>query len=292
MELVAIGRFARLTGLTIRAVRHYGELGLLEPALVDEATGYRYYGRGQVETAARIRRLRELELPLDQVRLVLAEPARLRECLIAHRAFLEQRAARTGTILAELTHLIDGKEQLVKPAQALDELAVQEYPDQPVLSIRERVHLDEVKHVIPAAYRELFAYLRELGATAVEPWTTTVCPFADDAGVLEIENAVHTATSLPGRGRIESRTLPACTAVTVVHKGPYTELGRSYRGLESWLDAHELDTAGDPREIYVTDPEEVADPADYLTVIAWPIRPEQAARAREAACGVAALRAS
>jgi len=39
MELLPIGVFARLTGLTVRAVRHYGELGLLEPAYVDEDTG-------------------------------------------------------------------------------------------------------------------------------------------------------------------------------------------------------------------------------------------------------------
>ena len=43
MELLAIGQFARLTGLTVRAVRHYGELGLLQPAYVDPETGYRFF---------------------------------------------------------------------------------------------------------------------------------------------------------------------------------------------------------------------------------------------------------
>ena len=67
MELIPIGRFARLTGLTVRAVRHYGELGLLEPAYIDPDTGYRYYAPDQVEDAAAIRRLRLLELALDEI---------------------------------------------------------------------------------------------------------------------------------------------------------------------------------------------------------------------------------
>ena len=49
-ELLSIGRFARLTGLSIGALRHYHELGLLQPAAVDPMTGYRSYapcpGRG------------------------------------------------------------------------------------------------------------------------------------------------------------------------------------------------------------------------------------------------------
>jgi len=71
MELLAIGRFARLTGLTVRAVRHYGELGLLEPAYVDLETGYRYFTVEQVADAAAIRRLRFLELALDEIGEIL-----------------------------------------------------------------------------------------------------------------------------------------------------------------------------------------------------------------------------
>jgi hypothetical protein len=62
-ELLSIGRFARLTGLTVKALRHYDVQGLLSPAYVDDWTGYRYYTAGQARDAIVIRRLRELELP-------------------------------------------------------------------------------------------------------------------------------------------------------------------------------------------------------------------------------------
>jgi DNA-binding transcriptional MerR regulator len=70
--LLPIGRFAKLTQLTVKALRLYDQLGLLQPARVDRATGYRYYALAQVELAERIRLLRSLEVPLDEVREILA----------------------------------------------------------------------------------------------------------------------------------------------------------------------------------------------------------------------------
>ena len=70
--LMPIGRFARLTGLSVKALRHYDELGLLRPADVDADTGYRSYSTDQVDRAETIRLLRRLELPLDDIATLLA----------------------------------------------------------------------------------------------------------------------------------------------------------------------------------------------------------------------------
>jgi DNA-binding transcriptional MerR regulator len=63
MERLSIGDLARATGLTVRAVRHYQDLGLLVPAGVDPATRYRAYGPEQLERALAIARLRHLGRP-------------------------------------------------------------------------------------------------------------------------------------------------------------------------------------------------------------------------------------
>lgn len=241
------------------------------------------FAAAQLDDAAAIKRLRSLHVPLDEIRIIrsLDDDGLVRERLDLHRERLRERVAATEAILAELHVLIDGKEPLVPDrADVLYRMDVRDYPDQSVLSIRERARADELKRVIPAAYRELFAYLRELGEEAVEPWTITICPFADENDVVEVENAVVTASLLDGRGRIQPRVLPACTAVALEHRGPYERLHVAYRALQDWFAWHGVDSAGDPREIYVTDPEEVPDPADYVTVVAWPIPPEQAERAR------------
>lgn len=69
--MLSIGRFADATGLTVKALRHYDEIGLLVPARVDPNSGYRYYDAAQVEPAVTIRRLRALELPLDEIGALL-----------------------------------------------------------------------------------------------------------------------------------------------------------------------------------------------------------------------------
>ena len=92
-DLLPIGQFARLAGLSVGALRHYDELDLLHPAEVDPFTGYRRYRREQVANAQIIGRLRELELPLDEIREVLAidDPAARARRLESHRARIEAR---------------------------------------------------------------------------------------------------------------------------------------------------------------------------------------------------------
>jgi len=114
-DLLPIGRFARLAGLTVGALRHYDEVDLLRPADTDAFTGYRRYRRGQLETARTIARLRDLEVPLDEIAAVLssADPAEQRRRLASHRARVEARTNRLHWTLHVLGRLSDGKEPIV-----------------------------------------------------------------------------------------------------------------------------------------------------------------------------------
>jgi DNA-binding transcriptional MerR regulator len=92
-ELLTIGRFARLTGLSVGTLRHYDEVGLLSPASVDPATGYRRYRRDQAGRARQIRMLRWDGLPIDEIRQVIDNPseAMARDVLARHRHRLERQ---------------------------------------------------------------------------------------------------------------------------------------------------------------------------------------------------------
>jgi DNA-binding transcriptional MerR regulator len=121
-ELLSIGRFARLAGLSVGALRHYDELDLLRPAEVDRVTGYRRYRRDQLETARAIGRLRELELPLDEIREVLAtdDPAERSRRLAGHRARIEARTNRLQRVLHHVTQLSKGESIVSRPPVAPD----------------------------------------------------------------------------------------------------------------------------------------------------------------------------
>ena len=106
-DLLTIGRFARLTGLSVGALRHYDELDLLRPARTDPVTGYRLYARDQLDTARTIVRLRDLEVPLETIREFLAadDPAVHRRLLTEHRARIEARTFRLQRVLHILGQL-------------------------------------------------------------------------------------------------------------------------------------------------------------------------------------------
>jgi DNA-binding transcriptional MerR regulator len=117
-DLLSIGRFARLAGLSVGALRHYDELDLLRPADIDRFTGYRRYRRAQLETARTIARLRDLELPLDEIQEVLAmdDPAEQRRRLAGHRARIAARTDRLTRLLHVVGRMSDGKDPIMTNA--------------------------------------------------------------------------------------------------------------------------------------------------------------------------------
>jgi len=105
---LTIGEFATLTRLTVRTLRRYHQSGLLEPATVDPATGYRYYLREQIPTAQVIYRLRQLDVPLAEVASILAtdDPHQRAEVVEGHLQRLESELDRTRAAVTSLRRLL------------------------------------------------------------------------------------------------------------------------------------------------------------------------------------------
>lgn len=148
MDEIPIGRFARLTGLTVKALRHYDAIGLLRPAAVDPHTRHRRYAPDQLEPARRIRRLREVDLPLDRVAAVLAAPDDGRALLLAYRRDVQARLARDQRILHRLTHLAKGDEMTEAPSTTLP--------------------ADEERRLAAALFNEVWTLLEQPGRTEAD----------------------------------------------------------------------------------------------------------------------------
>jgi len=105
---LSIGDFSRATHLTVKTLRHYHQIGLLEPADVDPQTGYRRYGTDQLPTAQVIRRFRDLDMPLEEIQAVLAaSDLRTRnERIASHLSRLEGELGRTQRAVASLRDLL------------------------------------------------------------------------------------------------------------------------------------------------------------------------------------------
>jgi DNA-binding transcriptional MerR regulator len=100
---LTISEFARLVGLAPSALRFYDDCDLLPPAEVDATNGYRYYDRSQADRARLLRDLREIDLPLPEVRLALdADPADVAELVRTHLRTLEAKSAATREAASRL----------------------------------------------------------------------------------------------------------------------------------------------------------------------------------------------
>lgn len=118
--LLSIGRFARLTGLTAKALRHYDRIGLLRPAEIDPG-GYRRYAPEQVGPARRIALLRGIDVPIEDVRRCLEDERLFHAVLAGQRRRLDARLTRVQRQLHTLNHLlIEGSEPAMTNSPQLD----------------------------------------------------------------------------------------------------------------------------------------------------------------------------
>src|SRR5579859_2322171 len=126
-NLVPIGRFSQITQLSIKALRLYAEQGLLCPKYVDPDSGYRYYSLAQTQAAARIRLLRQLEMPLEEIRAVIhaENPEAVRFLLVQHQERIAGRIRQHQHALILLQRLLENKEELVSYPVKVKEVTTQ-----------------------------------------------------------------------------------------------------------------------------------------------------------------------
>lgn len=276
--LLPIGMFSRASSLSIKALRAYHEGGILVPARVDPATGYRSYTADQLADAAIVVRLRALDLPLEQVRRVLRarDPEVTRRILLEHRIGMEARLAATERIVAEL------------------QSGVAPTTHTPV-HVRTEPATDTVRIVADVADTDLWAFLEETydrlrvalaaaGATPSGAPGALYPPEIADEGVEHVEaflpitapldlprRARTTGPAAVGPGEVGLGEVPAGPVAVLVHAGAYDTIGDTYRTLGAWVARHARPAGGRVREHYLVGPSDPVPPEAYRTEIAWPI---------------------
>jgi DNA-binding transcriptional MerR regulator len=263
---LTIGDFARATQLSIKTLRHYHRVGLLEPAEVDSDTGYRRYTAGQIPTAQIIRRFRDLDMPLEQIHAVLEapDPAARNQLISAHLSSLEQELARTQYAVASLRDLLSGT-SVTGPVSHRRVGATRAAAVTAVITMAE---------LVPwylGALGELQATLEARGVPTTGPSGGMFAGelFADERG--EATVFIPTATEAPRLGRVESIVVPAAELAVIQHPGPLTDVDRAYGALAAHVASHELRLDGPIREHYLIGRQDTADEKQWRTEVCWPI---------------------
>jgi DNA-binding transcriptional MerR regulator len=272
-ELIPIGRFAHITGLTIKALHIYDSMGLLRPHLIDTASGYRYYHIGQLTQARRIRLLRSIDMPLEAIGAILQAPtpAALEALLHEHQQRISTRIEKDRQALRLLQQLLDHQE-----ADLALTVQIKTLPDQPIAGIRLQVPPPEESRLIPNLIAELEAYTSRLGVRRSETPPLRISHEYSEERV-DTEIAVPLTGPIGAEGRITGRILVGGPAAYASHVGPQADLWAVYWVILEWVQAHGYRQGGPPRELYWTPPEE-GHSAEYRTEIQWPIQTHEVDR--------------
>jgi DNA-binding transcriptional MerR regulator len=261
-----IGDFARATHLSVKALRLYHQEGLLEPAAVDASSGYRRYDVAQIPPAQVIRRLRELDMPLDDIRAILraTDAAARGELIAGHLLRLEQELTRTQSAIASVRGLLD------HPG-AQSPVEHRSIPPMRVAAISQEITAADLGPWYNGALGELYATLS----------AQDIALTGDAGGVFAEELFSHergqVTIYLPARapfhatGRVQVLELPPADLAVIVHNGPHDDIDRAYGALAEHVTRRAVAIDGPIREFYPVSRHHTAEAARWRTEIGWPI---------------------
>jgi DNA-binding transcriptional MerR regulator len=234
-DLMSIGEFAIASRLSQKALRLYGENGLLAPAWVDPDSGYRYYRPEQLQVATLIALLRRAGVPLAEIRAFLREPT---------TAWLDDYEQRTAAEFAERRRVLRYAKRVLKEEPMYD-VVTKHVEEQPYVSREQRVYVRDLEQFISDTFKEL-GY-----AGAGSP------PFVLYHGPVNHEEDGPVEVCVPNPDA--EKRLPAGDVAFTAIAGAqcdFPEILGAYESVYRWAKDHGREPAGAPREIYVNGIEE------------------------------------
>jgi DNA-binding transcriptional MerR regulator len=240
------GEFGAAARLSPKALRLYAELGLLPPAWIDPATGYRCYTPEQVPRARLLARLRRLGLPLARIGHLAdltpeARALELRGWLRSQRDLLDERAA-----------VVEAMQSPVDPG-LVAAVAVREVPAVKVLCRIRRIDSTALAELVGTAERDIRAQLRACGL----PDDGTMMVFFQDLVTPDSEAPVEIAVTCEGGVEpvddLYVRLVPAHTAAYLPVPAGHEDVPavlRVYDAVEAWIDESNTAWTGHPYESY------------------------------------------
>ena len=267
--MLSIGDFSRTSRLSVRTLRRYDDQGLLVQAVVDPATNRRYYSAAQAADAHAIRKLRALDVPLEQVRAIIGngDPAAVRARLVEHRGLLTDELARRQGALTELDALLDDLRPLTERV-----LTIEDKPELILVSTRVQCSLPELPTASGSAFALLNRHVARCAGALAAPAMAIYHGEGFDPDHVDVELAlpVRGWLSVDRANGVQIRILPPVRAVTTLHQGPYDRIGTAYRAIGRWAEEHRIELMDEPREAYLVGPD-LAGPTGWRTDVTWPL---------------------
>jgi DNA-binding transcriptional MerR regulator len=256
MTMIKIGDFSRLSQVPISTLRYYDEVGLLRPAAIDEASGYRFYMLEQLPLLNRILALKWLGLSLDQIAQLLAEKvptSHIHGMLLMKRLELQQQ----GREVEERLSRVETRLKMLEQEKTMSyDVVLKSIPAMMIASHRSLV----------ADFKKWFRFkaetqtvIRQSGVKEIGPWMTLYHHQGYREQELYVEVAVPIDANL-GRKLQQSESpdftvyeLPETNVASVVYPYSKEAVAAVYEAIGLWVYSHDYRYVGSCREVYLHD---------------------------------------
>lgn len=241
-----------MTRLSMKALRLYDQLDLLQPRHVDPQSGYRFYEQDQLPRARMIRSLRDMDMPLATIRQVLAalssSPADA-ETLV--REYVSMRERKIEQIRGQVQHFIKRLQQEKNPMSL--EVQVKTIQPQRVLSVTHHVKVDKLDAVLHEALDLLFGMVsKQKGEAAGDPFGIYHGAINEqEDGPVEV--CLPVSAKIEARGDVTVKQLEGGRAASVLMTGTQCDFPAILAGYDAtadWINKNGYQMAEPPREIW------------------------------------------
>ncbi|MEL7372278.1 MAG: MerR family transcriptional regulator [Myxococcota bacterium] len=262
-EVYAIGQFSLMSRLSVRTLRRYHELGLLVPARIDEQSGYRYYGPAEVDRARVITALRNLDFSLKEIGEIIESCEGDDDMLDA----LARRGKAIDRQLSILKRMRGGVEAAITnvrqwSAPSGEAVQVKTIPSLLVVGFRTKGRWQDVGPLFGRLARQAGRHIAGPGMSMCHD-----DEYKDDDADMEVLFPVHREVAVSDG--VTCRVLPEIRCASLVHRGRYEGLSRSYQTVVDWLNEASLPWMRPSRELYHRGPGMIlrGNPDKYITEI-------------------------
>jgi DNA-binding transcriptional MerR regulator len=262
---LSIGAFSRMTFVSVKALRHYHEIGLLVPAWVDPDSGYRHYSVAQVPIAQVIRRLRDLGLALPDIRTIVRAPDldTRNAAIVAHLQRMEDELEQTRATVASLRALLER-------GPATLPVEYRRVPESTAIAIGEQIAAVDVPGWLEETFGELRTAVDALGLrrAGADGALFSSELLEDERGELVAFVPVVDAI---GAGRGRARILPETEYAIAVHHGSFEDLDQTFGALGAEVAQRAIGVQGPIRENYLVGAFDTPEPTRHRTEVCWPV---------------------
>lgn len=287
-KLYSIGEISTICGITIKTLRYYDSIGLIQPTVRNYSSGYRYYRHDQIQQICLVKTLKALNFSLEDIQSILKQhkleythaaieknldslEKELRALQSVYDSGVSYRERlRLGRDILERYHNSDNKEQFPK-----EMLRVEEIAERDVIFIRNTIKDYHNAAVQIELYSCVLDLVKRSGNVAIGPlYVAYHQKPMEHFYVRDCDYEIGIGAAGKGGSSGDNshfRHEKGYTALTTFHVGKYDKLLHPYIMMMDWIRANGYTIAGPMRDCFFISAIDTTDADKFVTKILIPV---------------------